>query len=345
MKQSLGLAALASASVLALPALASAHPSVYPSVGYTAAATGTPGEFNRVEHKRYVVTNHGFTIVLRETNNVGDGNVPLRTQGVVGYNLLPSDYRKQAGKSFATLMGEGGTGAQAHATCLTPSLQSEAAVKSWQDADAFYNYVPFQTTTAGLEDDPARWLPTLTNAGFDTSKLATAAAAEAECEKVPGAEYVPADTVVTTAAALSAGTVAEATAPLQSQIKTLETGVSSLQAQLAAASVPKPAPARALALTLSAKKFDQGVAMLTGEPGTQVTVRALLSSANAKKLKIARTLSSKKVTINAQGAALVNLTLTSKARKAVDKHKPSLKVTVDATAGAVKQTAAGTLTR
>ena len=33
--------------------------------------------------------------------------------------------------------------------------------------------------------------------------------------------------------------------------------------------------------------------MVTGEPGTAVKVTALLSSANAKKLKISRTISSK----------------------------------------------------
>ena len=76
-----------------------------------------------------------------------------------------------------------------------------------------------------------------------------------------------------------------------------------------------------------------------------VTVRARLSSASAKKLKIARTISSKKATINADGAALVNLGLTAKAAKAVDKHLPQLKVTVDVTGGGVKKTAAGTLTR
>jgi hypothetical protein len=42
----------------------------------------------------------------------------------------------------------------------------------------------------------------------------------------------------------------------------------------------------------------------------------------------------------------VNLTLTKKAAKAVDKHLPALKVTVDASAaGASTQTATGTLTR
>ena len=73
--------------------------------------------------------------------------------------------------------------------------------------------------------------------------------------------------------------------------------------------------------------------------------RALLSAANAKKLKIARTIATKKATINAHGAALVNLGLTAKARKAVDKHLPQLKVTVEVAGGGVKKTATGTLTR
>lgn len=341
--KSLGLAALATASVLAVPAVAVAHPSVY-----TAPSNGVNGT-TLAPQTRYVVSNHGFTYVLRETNDPENKLPALLTQGVVGYNMIPGAWR--TGKDFATVMNTGGSGAQAHATCLTGALQTESAIKSWQDADAFYNYVPFQATTAGLEDDPKRWLPTLTDAGFDITKLGTAAAAAAECEKVPGAVYVPADTIQTTSAALADGTVKEATAPLTAQVSTLQSQVAqltnqvtTLQAAAAQLANQKPA-ARPLALKLSAKKFDQGVAMVTGDANTAVTVKATLSSADAKKLKISRTISSKKVTIDAQGAALVDLALTKKAAKAIDKHLPALKITVEAATGTVKKTATGTLTR
>jgi hypothetical protein len=345
MKRPLGLAALAAGTALVLPAAAQAHPSVYASK----ANIVVNGALQ--EQTRYVVSNHGFTMVLRETNNVSGANQALKTQGVVGYNLIPNPWR--TGKPFAELMTTGGSDAQAHATCLTPALQSEAAIKSWQDADAFYNYVPFQTSSAGLEDDPARWLPTLTGAGFDTNRLTSAAAAEAECEKVAGAEYVPADAVQTTAASLADGTVKEATAPLNTQVSTLQSQVTQLQNQVttlqaaaAAAQVnPGAKTVRAFTLKLSAKKFAQAVAMVTGEPNTAVTVKATLASKVAKKLKIARTISSKSLTLDGSGAALVDLGLTKKAAKAVDKHKPALKITVEAAAGATKKTARGTLTR
>ena len=40
------------------------------------------------------------------------------------------------------------------------------------DEQPFWNYVPFQTTSAGLDDDPAAWPPVLA-AGFDLTELAT----------------------------------------------------------------------------------------------------------------------------------------------------------------------------
>ncbi|MBE2316510.1 hypothetical protein DVA67_011020 [Solirubrobacter sp. CPCC 204708] len=340
MKQVLGLAALTAAATLAVPAAAAAHPSVYTSDSYGIAPNTTD---QLALQTRYVVTNHGYTMVLRETNDPTAANADLQKQGVVGYNLAPGGWR--SGKSFAAVMTQAATAAQAHATCLTPALQSEQAIKAWQDADAFYNYVPFQATSAGLEDDPARWLPVLTSQNFNVANLGTPAAAEAECEKVPGATYVPADTVQTTADALASGTVALKTTPLSTEINSLKAAKAAVDAQLAAALAPKPVTPRPLTLKLSAKKFQQAVAMVTGDPNTAVTVRALLSSADAKKLKISRTISSKKATIDGQGAALVDLGLTAKAAKAVDKHLPALKVTVEATAGAAKQTATGSLTR
>ena len=335
-------------AALALPAAASAHPGVftvtqtyrlpsnttcqYPDTGASCLGTRT----------QYAVANDGYALSFTESN------------GVSGSGLL--NYRAMAGTWRNTMTAENKrtypgaqTNLQAHATCAGIGLDDSASILGWQTAipeDPFFNYVPWQSTSAGIGDVPAEWIaPVKAETGVDLSGL-TAAQAEAACTG-KGGVYRAADT----SAPITGEQIADATRPLQSQITQLQTGISSLtaakaavDAQLAAALAAKPAP-RALTLKLSAKKFDQGVAMVTGEPNTAVKVRALLSSANAKKLKISRTISSKSVKIDATGAALVDLGLSKKAAKAIDKHLPALKVTVDATAGTVKRSATGTLTR
>lgn len=356
----LGVAALAALTTLAVPAVASAHPSVY----LTSANVIKTGTTNEIEPQtRYVVSNHGFTIVLRETNSL-NANSPAaadKVRGVVGYNLIPSGWR--AGKPFADVMAVGGTGAQAHATCLTPALQSEAAIKSWQDADAFYNYVPFQAASAGLEDDPARWLPTLTAAGFDTSKLGDAAAAEAECEKVAGAVYVAADAVQTNSASLSSGV----TKALEDKIKALETAnaglttevaelkktvfatsplqsqVTALTQQLATATTENAglkAAAKPLTLTLSKVSTSGITAAIAGPPSSKGNVVVSLTAAQAKKLKLkSRTVAKGAFTAGADGNATATLKLTSAAKKALKAFKGN--VTAEATSADRFATAKG----
>ena len=108
----------------------------------------SPGTF--APQTRYVVANHGFTYVLRESNGDLGG-------GVFDYKAIPTALR--AGKDWAWLVANGTTGAQAHAQCELPALETEAAIRSWQGDDPFYGYVPFQKGSAGLEDDPATWIP------------------------------------------------------------------------------------------------------------------------------------------------------------------------------------------
>jgi len=102
---------------------------------------------------------------------------------------------------------------------------------------------------------------------------------------------------------------------------------------------------RPLLASLSAKKFEQGVAMVTGKAGADVKVTMTLAGKDAKKLKISQTIASRSAKLDAQGAGLFNLNLTSKARKAIDKHLPALKVTITAVSGAESSDASGTLTR
>ena len=86
--------------------------------------------------------------------------------------------------------------------------------------------------------------------------------------------------------------------------------------------------------------------MVTGEPGTDVKVRRCCSAGkDAKKLKISPHDRGQVGEDRRAGRALVDLNLTSKARKAIDKHLPALKVTSRPPPAPSQATASGTLTR
>lgn len=345
----------------AVPAIASAHPGVYVSQQYVyrpGDACTIPDASCILDNQRttYAVANDGFAMAFTEgtaTNPVGpssETNGALPNRGLVNYRFLPGTWRgaaTPANRLQWLQYAPAQTNLQAHATCMGAPWDTSTNILAWQE-DPFYNYIPWQKTAVGIGDEPEKWIKLVKDvAQVDLATLNTPAEFQAACTTA-GGTYYPADS----ASKITSSLETAITTPLQTQITTLTANVATLTTQkaavdaaLAAALAPKPATPRALTLTLSAKTFDQGVAMLTGDPGTVVTVRAQLSAADAKKLKIARTISSKKATINADGAALVNLALTAKAGKAIDKHLPSLKVTIDATAGTVKKTASGTLTR
>lgn len=213
----LGVAAAIAAAALAVPAAAAAHPTVYPTIAKR--YVGTPPTGTLEEFTRYVVINHGNTIVLTESNN-------LTTNGVIGFNLVPSGAYRNSLKT-GEIVAAGSTGAQAHATCMggDADLGSLAKVAAWQGGiddepptatQPFWNYVPFQTTSAGLDDNPTAWAPILTAAGFNLNDLATPAGAQTACQ-AKGGTYRAADTIASTAASLATGL----TTPLQAQITTL----------------------------------------------------------------------------------------------------------------------------
>ncbi len=210
-------------------------------------------------------------------------------------------------------------------------------ILSWQE-DPFFNYVPWQSTSAGVGDEPSKWIGVVKNAtGVDLTGL-TDAQAQAACTG-KGGTYRKADTGASVTDAQIAAATTAATAPLQSQITTLQSGVASVTAQFNAAEAARQAlVARPLTFTLSGKKTPN-IAMITGAAGTAVTVKMTLSSTAAKKLKLrSRTLASKTMTLDAQGAGLVTLTPSAKARKAIKKR---VKVTLEAAGGGTTKTASG----
>lgn len=225
------VSAAVTAAVLAVPAVAGAHGSVYTDTAKTAPSPlpANPQQSDLLNQTRYVVTNHGYTYILRETNNK-PGNA-----GMLSFAKLPSAYRSTFASDKARWISEAGTPAQPHATCSTPELNALSAVLSWQGNDPFYGYIPWQATSAGLEDDPALWLPRInTITGRTLTASMTTEQLKASCEGIGGTFY-PADTINTTTTALNSGFSADLVAPLNAQITQLGADKTALQAAADAA--------------------------------------------------------------------------------------------------------------
>jgi hypothetical protein len=361
--------ALAVVALLAVPAAASAHPSVY-SGEAVIDLNPAQGVFEPGTQVRHMVTNHGYTTVLRETNGV---TVDAH-KGVMSYALLPADRRAMlsATEELAT-----STGAQAHATCDVAALNAESAVLGWQEDDPFYNYVPFQKATAGLDDDPTHWIDDVRAlTGVDLTQVSddpaqAAMQLEMLCESPAptgaGGTFVRADETQSTIAALASGSVEHATEPLQARITQLETFTGQLQEQKAAAERAAAAAqaqagqvgplqqenqalkaevarmrleATTLRITPIGKRSAAQLAAsgmsvrVTGPAGKQVTVRLFVGAAAAKALRLkSRVLGKATATIGADASALVRIRLGGRAKAAVRGAKRSLRVSLEAVSG------------
>ncbi len=333
-------------TALALPALADAHPSVY--VDDRAQVESPAGSGTFLSQRRYVVANHGFTYVLRESN--GD-----TTDGVFDYKSIPA--ARRAGKDWAWLLANGTTGAQAHAQCELPVLETETAIRAWQEADAFYGYVPFQKGSAGLEDDPATWIPVVKDlTGVD---LATVSDPEAACEALPGAtasSYVAADATQSTNAAFNSGLIEHTAAPLKTEITALTGARDALQSLLDAARAELAklasgsAPA-ALGLTLpsatakAATVAASGVSVaVSGPAGTPVKAYLKLGERRARKLGLrSSVLASARATFGADGKTTLTLKPGTNAGRKLRKLDGSIAMSVRVRAGDRLVTATGTL--
>ena len=160
-----------------------------------------------------------------------------------------------------------------------------------------YAYVPWQQkTSAGLGDDPARWIAVVRGAtGID---LAAAADLRAECARL-GGTWRAADSSSAIAGALIAGAIA----PLEAQIATLRRSEEALRrakeasdraaataraAQATARDAQKAAEeayqslfTRPIELTLATRRFTaaNGVALVTGSAADPVTITVEVTTA------------------------------------------------------------------
>jgi hypothetical protein len=333
---------------LAIPASASAVPSVTgveakldtPGITFGTDPTGA----SLTSQVRNAVSIDGYAFEYAEDNGVRGG-------GIVNYAVLPTAYRADARPLDKLTYPAAQTDVQAHATCANvPALSDNGNILAWQGSDPYYDYIPWQRTSAGLGDDPARWLGLVKTAtGVD---LATAADLRAECVRL-GGTYQRADTQTAIATAL----IANAVAPLNTQITTLRAQVATLT-RARATSDQRAADAtaarrlaeeayqsffiRPIDLTLAAKRFapTAGVVLITGSATDPVLVTVTVSRRLKRKLGLSsRTLVEINGEISAEGAEL----LTLKPEKAiVDKlnaHRGLIPVTVLAVSGGTQDSA------
>lgn len=338
------------------------------SVTYGSDPTGA----SMANQEQFVVSSDGYAIGFKETNGVGPGG------GILNLKELPSAYRASM-TSLQKLAYPGAqTGIQLHATCSGVAALSEPAniLLAWDvagraDGDPFYDYIPWQPTSAGLGDEPSKWIPVVkTLTGVDLSKLTTPAELSAACSGI-GGTYHPADTASNITTAVVADAVEAATTPLNEKISAFTVQLESLGSQITALTSEKaslgaangsltaanaalnaqlaqraPAVQRPLRITLANSKLSarEATAMVTGEAGETVGVSIQLSAATAKVLHLkTRTAAMATRKLNDQGAGLFTLAASRSVARAITRARNAVPVTVAATAGSRRATATATL--
>lgn len=377
MRPTRSIRAVGAFAVLALALSTSA--AAVPSVTSTVVKTGNPGVTFLTDPTGAALTNQqtrhllsldGYALGFAEDNGVtGDG--------VLDYSALPSEYRAPMTAEEKLAHPAAQTDLQAHATCSgVPALSERATILAWQANaanDPSYGYVPWQKASAGLGDEPARWIAVVRRAtGVD---LATAADLRVACEGL-GGRYRAADTSSSVAGALIAGAVA----PLEAQIATLKTSEATLKSSEASLRRAKEASDRALAaaraalavaretqraadaayqafftrpiaLTLAARRFApaNGVALITGSPTDPVAITVEVTRRQRRALGLSSpVLVEATGEIGPEGALLVRLApdraTARQLRRALAKRR-GIAVRVLAESGAHLAAARATLTR
>ncbi len=343
---------------LAIPASAAAVPSVTTVVAKTGDAgvtylTDPTGADLVTTQTQYVVSADGYAVGFKEDNGV-------TSDGVLDYSVLPSAYRAPATAEQKRTYGPAQTGVQAHATCSgVAALSSGANILAWQTNaanDPSYDYIPWQKTSAGLGDDPTKWIPVVKTAtGVDLSTLSSVSAFTTACTTL-GGTYHAADTAAPVASAL----IANALAPLQTQLTALQKAkdksdaatVTATDARKAAEAAYQALFTRPIALTLAAARFapENGVAMITGSATDPVNVTVEVTNKQKHALHLSsRTIAEADGEISTEGAVLLTLkpekAVAKRLEKWIAEHKKgSIPVTILAVSGGNEDSATATLT-
>src|SRR5262245_65024598 len=105
---------------------------------------------------------------------------------MINYKAMPSSWRAPMTAEQKRTFGNAQTALQAHATCSGTALDNGPSILAWQGNDPFFNYVPFQSTSAGLGDEPGKWIPVVKSVlGIDLTGM-SAAQAQAACTGAGG---------------------------------------------------------------------------------------------------------------------------------------------------------------
>lgn len=351
--------------------------------GVTVTPTGDPAADQAAmsDQPQFAITNDGYAVAYRETNGIGPdrgpGIVSGEGRGMLNLSkVLPSAYRTGLSALDKLAYAPAWTGVQPHATCTgVAALRDPATIWAWQqraDNDPFFDYVPWQKASAGLGDEPERWIDVVkTTTGVDLASLDTVQQLTDACAGL-GGTYRAADTASVVTSAVVADAVGAATAPLNDKIGAFTTQVGDLTAQIttltgekgalvaanakltadnaalaANAPVAKAPVARALRVALASSRLSLSVpaaAMVTGDAAQPLTVRLTAGASVVKALKLkSGTLATATKALDDRGAALVALKVPAATAKRLRAAKGTVPVTVTATSGALTATAKATV--
>ena len=319
-----------------IPAGADAHPNVYEVIAKVAPAGNTsPTEAQLVDQVRYAINNDGWAYSLRETNGkLGNG--------MVNYALLPGAFRNtQLPDKQQWLDPKYVTDVQPHATCATAALTSKANILSWQN-DPFFDYIPWQATSSGFGDDPAKWIPVVQN--LTGVNLATVTDFAGACAGI-GGTYVKADDVQTSPASFVGEYVASIVDPIEARVSELEAEVAMATTEAAAdeTEIARLTGANRV-LSLDRADLDQarradkrsGVTLtLDGPPAAKVRVTLKMSDFKARRIGLKSGYLGSAVGVTGGDYNLgVTLKPTKKAAKKLKRAKAkSIRATLEATSG------------
>lgn len=260
---------------------------------------------------------------------------------------------------------------QAHATCSdVPALGDRSNILAWQTNaanDPTYAYVPFQKASAGLGDDPAKWIDVVRRA--TSVDLAATTDLRAACERL-GGRYHTADT----SSSIASAQIAAAVAPLDAQIATLKRSEATLRtgkdasdralaaartalatardAQRAADAAYQAFFTRPIDLTLAARRFApvNGVALITGAPTDPVEITVEVTRRQRRSLGLSSTVLVETTgEIGPEGALLVRLlpdrAIARQLKRALARRRAGIAVSVLAVSGGNNDAVRATLTR
>jgi hypothetical protein len=299
MKLRNAIVAAGAVTLVAAPA-ALAHPSTIELTARVCPPSGACTNATLTDQTQYVILEHGYVTVLKESNGAAD-------HGILNLKNLPGGYRSglatkaewftaTAGIAVpGSLTGAADTGAQPHATCRGVSALTsgnptgDANVLEWQGTDPFFNYVPWQATASGLDDklEVQHWLDVASRvSGAPLSASSTVAQFTAACTGL-GGTYTPADAVVTSIASASSGSVADAVAPLNTQIGALSTQIATLTESLRKVSAFSVSFARPT-ITRRTIAADGIAVTVSGPAGEKARVDVTTTVAASRRLGIPR---------------------------------------------------------